>query len=80
LHAQHAPNPARRRAVVRRFYLDAAIQMHDPLAVLVIAKRFQEAQVDYGSGPMVRDPESRKYLLPDPLDPPERPVLPRQSR
>jgi len=41
LHAQHAPDPARRCAVVRGFDFDAAIQMNDALAVLVLAEGFQ---------------------------------------
>jgi hypothetical protein len=41
LHSKHAPDPARRRAVVRGFDLDAAVQMYDALAVLVIAERLQ---------------------------------------
>ena len=41
LHAQHAPDPAWRCAVVGGFDLDATIQMHDALAVLVIAERLQ---------------------------------------
>ena len=32
LHAQHAPDLARRRAVVRGLDLDAAIQVHDAFA------------------------------------------------
>src|ERR1019366_3760953 len=40
LHSKHTTDPARRRAVVGGFDFDAAIQMHDALAVLVVAKRF----------------------------------------
>jgi hypothetical protein len=40
LHAQHTPDPGGRRAVVSGFDFNAAIQMHDALAVLVIAKGF----------------------------------------
>src|SRR5579859_183068 len=40
LHAHHAPDPAWRRAVVGSFDFDAAVQMHDAFAVLVIAKGF----------------------------------------
>ena len=29
--------------------------------VVIVTAPGQEAQVDYGTGPMVRDPESRKY-------------------
>jgi transposase len=29
--------------------------------VVIVTAAGQEAQVDYGTGPMVRDPESRKY-------------------
>src|SRR5438445_12906798 len=29
--------------------------------VVIVTSPGQEAQVDYGTGPMVRDPESRKY-------------------
>jgi hypothetical protein len=36
-----ARDPARRRAVVSGFDLDASIQMHGSFAVLVIAKWFQ---------------------------------------
>src|ERR1019366_522393 len=35
LHSKHTTDPARRRAVVGGFDFDAAIQMHDALAVLV---------------------------------------------
>ena len=48
LHSQHAPDPARRRAVVGGFDFDAAIQMHDALAVLVIAERFQRQRQQRG--------------------------------
>src|SRR5271165_1403540 len=41
LHPDLAPDPARRRAVVSGFDLDAAVQMHDAFAVLVIAEWFQ---------------------------------------
>ena len=40
LHADHAPDSARRRTVVGGFDFDAAVQMHDAFAVLVIAKGF----------------------------------------
>src|SRR2546427_3928936 len=40
LHAHHASDPARWRAVVRGFNFDAAVQMHHALAVLVIAEGF----------------------------------------
>jgi hypothetical protein len=40
LHAHHAPDPAGRRAVVGGFDFDAAVQMHDAFAVLVIAEGF----------------------------------------
>ena len=43
LHSQQTPDPARRSAVVGGFDFDAAIQMHDALAVLVIAERLQRA-------------------------------------
>ena len=48
LHAQHAPDPAGRRAVVGGFDFDAAIEMHDALAVLVIAKRLQRQRQQRG--------------------------------
>jgi len=48
LHAQHAPDPARRCAVVRGFDFDAAVEMHDALAVLVIAKRFERQRQQRG--------------------------------
>ena len=41
LHAQHPPDPAWRSAVVGGFDFDATIEMHDALAVLVIAERLQ---------------------------------------
>jgi hypothetical protein len=41
LHADHPPDPSRRRAVICRFNLDAPIKVHGAFAVLVIAKRFE---------------------------------------
>src|SRR6266536_240357 len=41
LHAQHAPDPARRCAIVGGFDFDAAILMYDSFAVLVIAEGFE---------------------------------------
>src|SRR5664279_4556396 len=38
LHSNHAPDPAWRCAVVGGLDLDAAVQMHDALTVLVIAE------------------------------------------
>jgi hypothetical protein len=40
LHSQHAPDPARRGAIVSGFDFDAAVQMHDAFAVLVITEGF----------------------------------------
>ena len=41
LHSDQASDPAWGQAVVGGFDFDTTVQMHDPLAVLVIAKRFQ---------------------------------------
>src|ERR1035438_5940204 len=41
LHAQHAADPARRCAVIGGLDFDAAVQMHDAFAVLVITKGLQ---------------------------------------
>ena len=41
LHIHLSSDPAWRQAVVGGFDFDATVQMHDPLAMLVIAKRFQ---------------------------------------
>lgn len=38
LHSHHAPDPARRCAVVGSFDFDATVEMDDALAVLVIAE------------------------------------------
>src|ERR1039458_1242750 len=48
LHARHAPDPTRRCAVVSGLDFDAAIQMHDALAVLVIAEGFQRQRKQGG--------------------------------
>ena len=48
LHPDDAADPARRCTVVSGFDLDATIQMHDALAVLVIAKRFQRQRQQRG--------------------------------
>ena len=45
LHMNLAPDPTRRRAVVSRFNLDAAIQMNSALAILVVAKRLQRQRL-----------------------------------
>src|SRR6266852_4505348 len=41
LHSDQASDPAWGQAVVGGFDFDTTVQMHDPLAVLVVAKRFQ---------------------------------------
>jgi hypothetical protein len=41
LHVNLPPDPARRRAVIGRFKLDATIDMHRPLTILVVAERFK---------------------------------------
>jgi hypothetical protein len=40
LHAHRAPDPAGRRAVVGGFDFDAAVQMQNAFAVLVVAEGF----------------------------------------
>src|SRR2546425_11562788 len=40
LHVYHLPDPAWRQAIVSRLDFDATIQMHDPIAVLVVTERF----------------------------------------
>src|SRR5690242_11185073 len=41
LHVDLSSDPARRQAVIGGLDFDAAIEMYDPLAMLVIAERFQ---------------------------------------
>ena len=41
LHIHFSPDPARWQAVVGGIDFDATVQIHAPLAVLVVAKRFQ---------------------------------------
>src|SRR5437870_5677429 len=41
LHSDQASDPAWGQAVVGGFDFDTTVQMHHPLAVLVVAKRFQ---------------------------------------
>ena len=48
LHMDLPPDPARRRSVVSRFNLDAAIQMHRALAILVVAERLQRQRLQIG--------------------------------
>src|SRR5277367_44406 len=48
LHVDLPPDPARRRSVVCRFNLDATIQMHRPLAILVVVERFQRQRLQVG--------------------------------
>jgi hypothetical protein len=38
-------DPSRRRSVVSRFNLDAAIEMHGALAILVVAERLQRQRL-----------------------------------
>ncbi len=41
LHSDQASNPARGQAVIGGLDFDTTVEMHDPLAVLVVAERFQ---------------------------------------
>ena len=41
LHSDQASDPARGQAVVGGLDFDTTVQMHDPLAILVVAERFQ---------------------------------------
>src|ERR1017187_3423553 len=43
LHSDQASDPARGQAVIGGLDFDTTVEMHDPLAVLVVAKRFQGA-------------------------------------
>ena len=46
---------------VRRFVLKLAGEARPEARVIIVTAPGEEAQVDYGEGPMVRDPESGKY-------------------
>jgi len=48
LHVDLPPDPARRRSVISRFNLDATIDMHRPLAILVVAERLQRKRLQVG--------------------------------
>jgi hypothetical protein len=41
LHSDQASDPAWGQAIIGGFDFDTTVQMHDPLAVLIVAKRFQ---------------------------------------
>jgi hypothetical protein len=61
LHVDLPPDPARRRAVVRSFNLNTAKATSPEARVIIETRPGEECQVDYGTGPMVRDPDSGKY-------------------
>jgi len=49
LHLEAVTDPAGRRTVVRRLDFHAAIEVHGPFAVAVIAKRFERQRPERGS-------------------------------
>ena len=46
LHSNMTSDPARREAIVSGLDFDAAIQMHEALAMLVVTKRFQGERLE----------------------------------
>jgi hypothetical protein len=58
LHVDLPPDPARRRSIVSRINLDATIDMHRALAILVVAERLQRQRLQEG----LLFGEHRRYL------------------